>query len=836
MSPEITKIIEQYLQNELPAADRAVFEQRLTENDQLLNEVVLQQQLHEAAKRAAQRATVKQTAKRYHFRKNVATTAVVVIVATAIAAVTLLSIGNDANSNEQLPTEKELTLLVDKIEETPLPLDGLPAQYFNLSQQDTVLLSELGVLLSIPEGAFALGGKPYNGPKVVQWQEATRAADIVKGGLSTMAGDRLLETQGMFGLQAFTPDGRELDINPKVGVYVQVPVDEKREGMQLFEGRKGTNGIIDWENPQPLEKLPVMADMKDLDLYPEGYEPKLNELKWKTGKKDRDSLYLSFEDPEKVSTHVTSSKQDTRRWVEPATGNPIIVGENLQTEYRSFTPEPGGAYLMPITSASANRQSAIDGKKLFDAKCATCHRPHVDGTGPALFRVRAKWAAGGAKPGSIYQWVREWEKAAMNDPYAAEVTKIKPVDTQNFPELTDKEIDAIFDYIDGIPQSDNHIPPSKVLAIWKPEFNKTILATRDFEKRMKSIHQTCSEKVLSAYTNNLNKPIYEIDQQVAAMGYPQFAEFAKERIGGVKLSNPHINNLRQFYDRTTAELKRAARHNHNLIRQLEKAWDDPLNDLRGREQRRTQRRTDANAAAEYKINYEAASRQLGYGTGFTIRRRSPGRSYNLDKYTRFVSRSTTLRETASYEDTASSKKATIVYNPFAVTVENPEQYGKLMLYLFPEKLKSFERINPTDGRFKYFLNDFLSYDMAIVGISEDGYYICTKNNLSKGDLGTVQLRKVSEEEFNRIIESLNAGRDLKKVKVEAELDWLSKEQQNYKVQRLRQANAVFRKTVRSTVFPCENTGEGVEQIQNDDIPAPVQTDRESQDKVIWMEN
>ena len=41
MNPEITKIIEQYLQNELSQADRLLFEQRLTENDQLLNELLL---------------------------------------------------------------------------------------------------------------------------------------------------------------------------------------------------------------------------------------------------------------------------------------------------------------------------------------------------------------------------------------------------------------------------------------------------------------------------------------------------------------------------------------------------------------------------------------------------------------------------------------------------------------------------------------------------------------------------------------------------------------------------------------------------------------------------
>src|SRR4051812_43610574 len=104
MNPELTKIIEQYLQNELSAADRLVFEQQLAENNQLLNEVVLHRQLHEGAKRASQRAIVKQTAKRYHFRKNAITTAVVVIVASVLTAATLF-VTSGGSRKEKQPSE-----------------------------------------------------------------------------------------------------------------------------------------------------------------------------------------------------------------------------------------------------------------------------------------------------------------------------------------------------------------------------------------------------------------------------------------------------------------------------------------------------------------------------------------------------------------------------------------------------------------------------------------------------------------------------------------------------------------------------------------------------------
>jgi mono/diheme cytochrome c family protein len=95
----------------------------------------------------------------------------------------------------------------------------------------------------------------------------------------------------------------------------------------------------------------------------------------------------------------------------------------------------------------------VDGGALFKAKCATCHAPHKDGTGPKLFGVRQKWEAGGAKPGSIYQWVANWSVAAAADPYAKQVSNTKPTAMNTFPDLAGKtkEIDAIFDWIDAQP-------------------------------------------------------------------------------------------------------------------------------------------------------------------------------------------------------------------------------------------------------------------------------------------------------------------------------------------------------------------------------------------------
>lgn len=96
-------------------------------------------------------------------------------------------------------------------------------------------------------------------------------------------------------------------------------------------------------------------------------------------------------------------------------------------------------------------QAYSQGEALFKSKCATCHQPHKNSTGPKLFKVRDKWSSGGAKEGSIYQWVNNWQTAVANDPYAAEVSKWSPTAMSAFPDLKKEDIDAIMDWVDSQP-------------------------------------------------------------------------------------------------------------------------------------------------------------------------------------------------------------------------------------------------------------------------------------------------------------------------------------------------------------------------------------------------
>ena len=117
--------------------------------------------------------------------------------------------------------------------------------------------------------------------------------------------------------------------------------------------------------------------------------------------------------------------------------------------FRNFKNWYFGALVL-LFSAGISTAHA-QGEALFKAKCASCHQPHKNSTGPKLFQVRQKWSDGGAKEGSIYQWVNNWQNAVAADPYAKTVSTWSPTAMSQFPELKKEDIDAIMDWVDSQP-------------------------------------------------------------------------------------------------------------------------------------------------------------------------------------------------------------------------------------------------------------------------------------------------------------------------------------------------------------------------------------------------
>ncbi|WP_341903702.1 cytochrome c [Fluviicola taffensis] len=771
METNWNQLIERYLNNELSAEGKTAFETELQKNTELQKEFELHKLTRQLIQRNSLRRLVKESGKWFHFKKLLLKSGLTLVIAAVIAVAVYVTVNWSSLTNKPEFLDKPLMERMEKA----LVFDNIDPQYFQFTGESDVFLSESGVLLSITDKSFLLNGKPYAGEAIVQWQEAQKASDIVKAGLSTKSGDKLLETQGMFSLNAFTPDGKKLQLTDK-GVYVQVPVDELKKDMKLFTGVPGKDGAIDWQKPEELERLPKPKDMADMDLFPPRYEPKLNELKWFKEKTKRDSLYLSFE--------------------ENLSGEDDLVQEAIDFAYPSDTVE-------------APSEEQKRGRLLFKGKCATCHSPFKDGTGPKLFRVREKWTDGGAQDGSIYQWVADWSKAAGSDPYAKEVSNMKPIAMNTFPDLEGRtaEIDAIFDYIDALPYDEESdaavesflIPPSKVLAIWNKKFNNTNLATQDFEDRMKAIHGTCNKKVLEVYVSNLNTPLWKLDQRVVAMGYSEFQQFADQKVGVIQIDDAHQKNLTAFYEKAIETIRETGKKNFEAARKKEQKWDDEVRKERDKEVLRKGMRESANLEEEYGFNLDNVGKQLGKTLGFQVH--GGGTVVNIDAY---VKEATIARQSTVITDPETGKTAQITYEPMSLEVKNPEKYEKLYLYLFSKEINSYQRLDFNDGKLEYNLNGDMNYTAAIIGMNEKGYFYHEMNELKAGDLGVISLDEISETAFEKKITALNKNRTDKPMDLKDELKWLFKEKANYAVQNQRRKNAAFRREIRPTVYMCQS--------------------------------
>jgi hypothetical protein len=676
METSWNQLIERYLNNELSKEGMLSFEQELSENAQLKAEFDAHVLIREGIIRAAQRQEIQKIGKQYVRMKRLKWIGLL-----GVVLVLLGSIGYAIRSNQPQTNINELDANDFKGFEKHLKFEGIVPEYFDYKGGSALFESQNGVLVSLAPGSLLKNNRPYNGPAFLQWQEAIHAADIVKAGLSAESNGQLLATQGMFSLQVFTPNGEQLQVSQEPGIYVQVPVSDYQSGMKLYHAAYLENGAINWVNPEELEKLPQVMPMSSLNFYPPNFEPSLDQLHWKTGRVQRDSLYRSFED-----------------W-----------GENV-LEYQVMN------QLDP---------SEISDKKFY-------------------FQVDS-------------------------------VVRQEPIPGKK------------------------HISPSKVMAIWNKKFDNTIFATMDFEKRMKAIHATCNEAVFNCYANQPNKKIWELDEQVVKMGYPEFEKFAKERVGGIQLSNAHINNLRHYYRTGIAQLRSKTKQERNLILNQEKQWDMKLQRMRTKEMKRSSRRISQNIQEEYQFNLKNVALQLGCSVGFQLH--GGGTVVNIDK---LVYDATLSRTSITIIDPTTGKKATINYRPFEVTIEKSEQFERLFLYLFSKELNTYQRIDPCNKQFRYSLNEAMNYNLVFVGMNETTTALKVIPGATIQTAQRIELTAVSEEKFAAVLNEFENKRIKSSLSIANELEWLFLEKQNYKVQRLRMENQLFRARIVTSIYSCLN--------------------------------
>lgn len=92
-------------------------------------------------------------------------------------------------------------------------------------------------------------------------------------------------------------------------------------------------------------------------------------------------------------------------------------------------------------------KAAQEGQRLFNLKCASCHKIDKKLIGPPLKGSLENW---GGKKKDLYLWTKNWEAAVEKEiPRALEMVDYDPSVMTLFPELSNKQLDAIYDYIEN---------------------------------------------------------------------------------------------------------------------------------------------------------------------------------------------------------------------------------------------------------------------------------------------------------------------------------------------------------------------------------------------------
>ncbi|MCR9171474.1 MAG: hypothetical protein NXI10_03210 [bacterium] len=857
MNPKITKLIDQYLSGTLEGEDKIAFERELVESIELQQEVELQRSVMQAAKRASQRREVKEAAKRYR-RKNLLRTGgisalVTVIIASTVFFLANLNSGKDANEVNELPPISAETR--DKLD-TYQDFENVPIQYFQIPAQGMVHLSEQGVLISVPKGAFLKDGSPYMGNVILQYQEAIRGVDIIKSGLSTMTGDELLETQGMFSVTGYTEDGEALHFNPEVGVYLQAPVDDCVSDMQLYDGEKKDDGSIDWVNPEPLSKIPVIVKMSDLDFYPAGYEKHLDKEKWKRDKASRDSLYLSLEhtlDVELVSIEKTSTSQVVNYKEQEMVTLQKDMGQVFRKREKKTANLPG---IDESISWSINKKLLGNGVWEIEAKGLIAEGYYIPTLDDLDSNLRTELKITTIKGVSVVEkpstkspirTIRTQNGTVKGHTDSIEITakvKVLPSFRKRVPvravfKLSNKDFaySKVFrgtdlslrestverkmrmDSLANVEMLGDYILPSKVLSFWKPAFNNTLLSTREFERRMQVIHKLCDNKLLDLYVRNLNQPMVDLDRKAVQLGYSEFSDFVSENVGAVDIDKPHVKLLTEFYEKSSKLLREDAKSKTLSEASRMKQWQKILQAQEQKDKERTVVRNEQFVNNMGNFTRKNLVRQFNNTQGFTINTGSSGdrrrarknidalRPYaalrNINDLTPYAGM-TSLSDPGAQQSRRQTKvlREKIDYKELTVSVKNLDNYEDVYLYLYADDINSYQRVErDSAGVFKCLLNEKIDYAIGIIGITKNGFSYFERNFAKAGNLGTVKLNKIDASELEAKIHKMNADR-LPSFNTKGELDWLRTKRKNYQVKGVYKEMIEFRREVKEVIFPC----------------------------------
>jgi len=679
---KIIELTEKYLTGQLSASDRAAFEKKLAESPQLQQDVALQKELMAGIERAALSESIQRAHRKYKMGKSGLSWGVGTFLVIVAAAGLIWFAGHSPQQTRPLPGH-EAIILSDSTDTIALDHGrfeagmNLPSQPFPIyNDRDTVIETKAGIVFAIPAGSFLdANGKKVKGAIQLDIREAMDAAAIIQSGLSTTSGDQLLETGGMFYINASQGD-QPLQIDSTKGIYAEVPAEKRDPDMMLFEGKRLADGSLDWVKPTPLEQYLTPVDIHSIDYYPPNYLDSLaatgNDA---TNKRFTDSVYYSFAaDFGDRPTKNEASKTETLLSETVSAGQVAIAEVKTDLDRRTdatvvSTPPSkpdrirGDVSWNSITDTVApaprvswETSAILIADNLYEVVLTATIPPgwrlysgSVGEAGPTPVRISVAPSLCAAMIGKLN---RAGEKNKFDKNFEREVSYFvdKAVFKQQVRARTDncrisisitsmlgndmmaypiqnlntsvllnnaeplvESLDELLDSASGAyPKGIN---PAKIKAIWNDKFQNTLLATREFEERIPAIHRTCSGAVLDLYVRHSEKRLDEIDALAATLLTGEeratFEAFADQQYGRVKDGNRFASMLRGYYQRKTTAYTKATRKTHERLWKEHQRNNRNAQSEKAKNTRENKQRASRTYTEEFKMNLAKVNEELG---------------------------------------------------------------------------------------------------------------------------------------------------------------------------------------------------------------------------------
>lgn len=369
----------------------------------------------------------------------------------------------------------------------------------------------------------------------------------------------------------------------------------------------------------------------------------------------------------------------------------------------------------------------------------------------------------------------------------------------------------------------NCIEPSSIRAIWDDKFQGSVVATREFEERLKYLYLMDNDAIefFEAYVMLGSSPMYTLDSILAHLdGFKlqeKFQEFYARRDGSVPIDNNLVKELGAYYSQKRKAYQQAVIETRRKWMQEQGELNRKAQELGSQDEARKREAFNKELDMNMKEAYGQLGIELFVSNGSIVATEyidqgrvniPPQARYqvvinatgwkNIDRATfEATTNRTTLDFTAK-----DGKKAKIEYKPLEVEVVGAEHYDRLYVYLLTPELSSFIRMKGEGNIYKESLNELVTYHVACVAYKGDDMYLSVEKNVMPiaPNISTTP-RPADEEALNRNLGKLYkaTGVDLLK-----DLDYMQFKVMDQKRRERNLKDLEFRSELYPVVFPCND--------------------------------